>query len=180
MLYGERIRLRGVEKEDIDLFVRWLNDPEVTAGISLYRPLSSLEEERWFNQMLERPVDERPLTIEIQQEGGSWLPIGNLGLFDISWRQRSAELGIMIGEKAYWDKGYGSEALGLLLRHAFDTLNLNRVYLRVFANNPRAIRAYEKLGFVLEGRMREAEYRQGEYLDVLFMSVLKSEWNARK
>lgn len=180
MLYGERVRLRGVEKSDLDLFVRWLNDPDVVAGLSLYRPLSSEEEARWFNQMLERPIDERPLTIEVRQDGGGWLPIGNLGLFDISWRNRSAEFGILIGEKAYWDKGYGSEALQLLLGHAFNMLNLHRVFLRVFANNPRAIRAYEKLGFVLEGRLREAEYRAGEYVDVLLMSILQSEWDTRK
>ncbi len=65
----------------------------------------------------------------------------------------------------------------LLLQHGFDTLNLNRVYLRVYANNLRAIRCYEKTGFVLEGRMRQAQYQNGEYLDILLMSVLRSEWD---
>lgn len=180
MIYGERIRLRAIDHVDLELFVRWLSDPEVTAGLARYLPMGMQEEEKWYSKLMERPADERPLTIDARQEGGSWLPIGNLGLFNIDWRSRSAELGIMIGEKTYWDKGYGSEALGVLLGHAFDTLNLNRVYLRVFEYNKRAVRAYEKMGFVLEGRMRQAEYHAGKYVDVLFMSILQSEWNTRK
>jgi RimJ/RimL family protein N-acetyltransferase len=180
MIYGEGLRLRAIDQADLELFVRWLNDPEVTAGLARHLPLSMQEEVHWFNKLMDRPAEERPLTIEILQEGGSWLPIGDLGLFNIDWRSRSAELGIVIGEKNYWDKGYGSEALRVLLEHAYHTLNLNRVYLRVFDYNKRAIRAYEKLGFVLEGRMRQAEFYNGVYVDVLFMSILQSEWTTRK
>ncbi len=127
--------------------------------------------------MVKRPADERPLMIEIRQ-GDGWLPIGDIGLMDIDWRTRAAEVGILIGEKSFWNQGYGSEAMRLMLKHAFDTLNLNRVFLRVYDHNPRAIRAYEKVGFVHEGRMRQARYYAGEYFDVLLMSVLRSEWQA--
>jgi RimJ/RimL family protein N-acetyltransferase len=85
-------------------------------------------------------------------------------------------LGIFIGDKRYWNKGYGTEVMRLLLRHGFSTLNLNRVFLRVFETNPRAIRSYEKAGFVFEGRMRQAEFIDGKYCDVILMSVLRSEW----
>ena len=102
--------------------------------------------------------------------------IGNSGFFNIDWRNRGAELGIVIGDKAYWNKGYGTEVMRLLLHHGFTTLNLHRIFLRVFEGNPRAIRAYEKAGFVHEGRMRQAEFRDGKYLDVLLMSVLRPEW----
>ncbi len=85
-------------------------------------------------------------------------------------------MGIVIGEKTYWNKGYGTEVIGLLLRHGFTTLNLHRIYLRVFQNNKRAIRAYEKAGFIHEGRQRQAEFQDGKYLDVILMSVLKDEW----
>jgi diamine N-acetyltransferase len=176
MIYGERVRLRGVEREDLPLFVRWVNDPEVIEGLSLYRPFSMAEEEQWFDQVQNKPADARPLVIEVNQPDGEWLPIGNLGLFDIQWRARSAELGIMIGEKAYWNQGYGGDAIRLLLKHAFETLNLNRIYLRVYDFNQRAIRAYEKIGFVHEGRLRQAEYSFGRYHDVLLMSILRSEW----
>lgn len=84
----------------------------------------------------------------------------------------------MIGDKSYWDKGYGTEVMGLLLSHGFDTLNLNRIYLRVYVSNPRAIRSYEKAGFTLEGRLREAVFQRGAYGDVLIMSALRSEWDA--
>lgn len=175
MIYGERIRLRHVEKEDLPRFVEWLNDPEVVQGLLLYTPLSMAEEEEWFENMLKRPIEERPLCIDTK-EGGEWKLLGNCGLFSIDWRNRSAELGIFIGDKSYWDQGYGSEALKLLLRHGFSTLNLNRIFLRVFEDNPRAIRAYEKTGFVHEGRQRQAEFHGGQFHDVLFMSVLRPEW----
>jgi RimJ/RimL family protein N-acetyltransferase len=175
LIYGDRIRLRHVEREDLPRFVEWLNDPEVRRGLAMHLPLSMAEEADWFENTLKREPDERPLAIEVGRAEG-WALVGNCGFFNIEWRARSAELGIFIGDKDCWNKGYGTEAMRLLLRHGFDTLNLNRIYLRVFADNPRAIGAYEKAGFVEEGRMRQAEYHEGHYLDVLLMSVLKSEW----
>jgi RimJ/RimL family protein N-acetyltransferase len=83
----------------------------------------------------------------------------------------------MIGDKTYWTQGYGTEAVRLLIKHGFNSLNLNRIFLRVFENNPRAIRAYEKAGFVHEGRERQAEFRDGRYIDVLLMSILKDEFS---
>lgn len=171
MIYGKRIRLRAPEREDIPLFVKWLNDPEVRHGLARYLPISSAEEEKWFEVMLGRPVVEQPLTIELQVEG-SWQAIGNIAFFNIDWRVRSAEVGILIGEKQFWNQGYGTETMRLFLKHGFETLNLNRIFLVVYEINPRAIRAYEKAGFVLEGRQRQAIYMDGEYSDVLMMSVL--------
>ena len=175
MIYGERIRLRHIEREDLPRFVAWLNDPEVRQGLSLYLPLSQATEEQWFENMLKRPKDEHPFAIEIKA-GEGWEMIGNCGIFSIDWRNRSAEIGIFIGEKRYWNQGYGAETMRLLLRHGFNTLNLHRLFLRVFENNARAVRAYEKAGFVHEGRMRQAEFSGGDYVDVLFMSVLRPEW----
>ena len=175
MIYGKRIRFRAAEREDLPLFVRWLNDPEVRAGINMYLPRSLALEENWFEDMLKRPRDEQPLGIEVK-ENDSWTLVGNCGFFNIEQINRCAEVGIMIGEKSYWNKGYGTEAMQLLLKHGFETLNLNRIYLRVYETNPRAIHAYEKSGYVLEGRQREAHYLDGKYIDVVFMSVLRSEW----
>ena len=175
MIYGQRIRLRHVEREDLPRFVAWLNDPEVRHGLAMYLPLSQVEEEQWFENVLKHERDERPLVIEVKDQDG-WTMIGNSGFFNIDWRNRGAELGIVIGDKAYWNKGYGTEATRLLLHHGFPTLNLHRICLRVYEENMRAIRAYEKAGFVHEGRMRQAEFRDGKYLDVLLMSVLRPEW----
>lgn len=175
MIYGTRIRLRAIERSDLPLFVGWLNNPEVRQGLAHYRPFSQVEEERWFENMLERPGDEHPMVIEIS-EGDLWRPIGNCSYMDIDWRNRLAEVGIFIGEVGLWNQGYGSEAMVLLLKHGFDTLNLNRIFLRVFESNPRAIRCYEKAGFVLEGRLRQAEFQAGQFVDVLLMSILRQEW----
>lgn len=178
MILGKRVRLRGIEKTDIPRFVEWLNDPEVIAGLSMTIPLSTSQEDAWFDHLRDRPIEEHPLGIEVQTPEG-WVLIGNLGLMNIQWKDRLAEVGIFIGEKSYWNQGYGQEAMTLMLQHAFDTLGLNRVYLRVFETNPRAVRSYEKAGFVHEGRMRQAQFQNGRFIDVLLMSVLRSEWQAR-
>ncbi len=175
MIYGERIRLRAPERSDIPLFVVWLNDPDVRRGLALFLPLSSTEEEKWYESMIKHSASEHPLTIEVQVEGG-WLPVGNCGFHAIEWRCRSSEVGIFIGDKAYWNRGYGTEAMRLLLKHGFETLNLNRIFLRVHEDNLGAIRSYEKAGFIHEGRFRQAEFKDGRYKDLLFMSVLRSEW----
>jgi RimJ/RimL family protein N-acetyltransferase len=126
--------------------------------------------------MLKRPSEEHPLGIEIKDNNG-WKLIGNCGFFDINWRTRCAEVGIFIGEKSCWNKGYGTEVMQLMLRHGFETLNLNRIILHVDADNLGGIRAYEKAGFIHEARLRQANFREGKYCDDLIMSVLCSEWN---
>jgi RimJ/RimL family protein N-acetyltransferase len=175
MIYGERIRLRAPEREDLPRFVAWLNDPDVRTNLAISLPLSLVEEERWFESMLQQSPPEHSMVIEIR-EGDGWKPVGNCGFHVIDWRSRNGEIGLFIGEKALWNQGYGTEAVRLLLRHGFNTLNLHRIALRVFETNPGGIRAYEKAGFVLEGRFRQAEYQDGRYIDVLYMSVLRSEY----
>jgi diamine N-acetyltransferase len=128
---------------------------------------------------MQRPQEEKPLVIDMK-DGDGWRLIGNSSFFAFDWIARSAEVGIMIGDKTVWSQGYGTEVMTLLLRHGFETLNLNRVYLRVHADNKRAIRTYEKAGFVHEGCMRQAVYKSGQYGDLLYMSVLSEEWNANK
>lgn len=175
MIVGERIRLRAAERVDLPQFTQWLNDPEVIAGLDRFLPLSLAEEERWYERMLESPADEHVLVIDAKDQD-AWESIGDCGFHHVDWRSRSAEVGIFIGDKSRWDQGYGTETMLLLLQHGFNTLNLNRIYLRVFENNCRAIRCYDKVGFVEEGRLRQAHYQDGEYFDVLLMSVLRSEW----
>ncbi len=181
MIVGDRLRFRGVERSDIPKFVEWLNDPEVIQGILLHYPLSQADEMGWFERMLTRPADERVMGIEVCEPASSavaesWKLIGTCAFDHIDWRIQAAEFGIAIGEKSYWNQGYGTQAVRLLVQHGFNTLNLNRIFLHVFATNLRAIRAYEKAGFILEVRERQAEYRDGNYIDVLLMSMLKSEF----
>jgi RimJ/RimL family protein N-acetyltransferase len=102
--------------------------------------------------------------------------IGFVGLFAIKWNHGEAWLGIGLGERAYWGRGYGTDAVRLILCYAFDELNLHRVSLDVFEYNQRAIRAYEKAGFTIEGRARGEVLRQGRRWDVITMGILREEW----
>jgi RimJ/RimL family protein N-acetyltransferase len=172
-ILGTRIQLRAIERSDIPTFVRWLNDPEVVANLLLYLPISQAQEEKWFEDYLR---DTNRHIFGIETVDGEL--IGNVALEDINWKDRCAELGIVIGEKAHWDEGYGTDAVRTLLRFAFQEMNLHRVFLRVFEDNARAIRCYEKCGFQNEGRLRQAEFSRGCYRDELLMGILSSEFSA--
>ncbi len=106
--------------------------------------------------------------------------IGIAGLYDISWVPRSAEFRIAIGEKEFLGKGFGTEATNLIVKYAFEKLNLNRVHLGVNAEDERANKCYKKAGFFLEGTKREQVYRNGRYYDVNFYSILRSEQNRKQ
>jgi diamine N-acetyltransferase len=179
MIYAERIRLRRDERADLPKFVVWLNDPDVCRYLgAMNLPFSMVNEEQWFENMLKQHREEQPFAIEIR-ESDDWRLVGNCGFFDIHWSARSAEVGIFIGDKSCWNKGYGTEVVRLLLRLGFETLNLNRIFLRVDEANRGGIRAYEKAGFIHEGRFRQGTFQDGEYRDMLFMSVLRSEWSPK-
>ncbi|MGQ9459282.1 MAG: GNAT family N-acetyltransferase [Anaerolineae bacterium] len=177
MIYGHRVRLRAIERSDIPAFLRWFNDPEVRQYLLMYLPMSEAQEERWFERQLEGP--DQIFCIEALVDG-QWFAIGNCGLHRIDWKNRHAELGIAIGEKAFWGQGFGTDAVRTLLRFAFHELGLHRVYLDVYDFNPRAIRCYEKAGFRREGTKREALFRDGRYHDVHLMAVLRHEFDAQE
>jgi diamine N-acetyltransferase len=177
MIYGDRIRLRAVEREDLPYFVTWINDPEVNRFLGLYQymPMSLVSEERWFESMISRPPVEQVMSIEIQ-DGESWKLIGNTCFFNVEWVNRSAEVGICIGDKSCWNHGYGRETMCLMLKQGFEMLNFHRIFLRVFEHNVRGIKAYEHAGFQHEGRMRQAIFQDGRYYDMLLMAVLSEEY----
>ncbi len=170
---GSLVRLRPVSHDDLPRFVSWIADPEVRRFLNFYRPISLAEEERWF-EGLGKAANQEVFAIETL-EGRH---IGNVGLHDVHPRYRTAEVGIFIGEREYWGKGYGTEAMRLLLAFAFGELNLHRVFLHVHAGNERAMRSYEKCGFVREGALRQAVYKDGRYQDVLVMGILDPEYRS--
>lgn len=174
MLYGERVRLRGIEREDIPTFVRWFNDPEVRQYLLMYEPMSKAKEERWFEAQLESR-DGFLFAIEALIED-EWMHIGNVGLHKVDWKNRTAVLGIVLGEKTHWGQGYGTDATRTMLRFAFRELNLHRVELEVFEFNPRAARCYEKAGFQREGTRRQSLFRDGRYHDAHLMAILQEEF----
>jgi diamine N-acetyltransferase len=174
MIVGKKVRLRPIERDDLPRFVEWFCDPEVRRHLAIYLPFSLAQEERWFENMLGRQERQEDVLLAIETADG--VHIGNLGLHGINWKDRSAELGIAIGDRAYWNQGYGTDAIRTLLGLAFRELNLHRVLLRVDADNARGIRCYEKAGFQREGTSREAVFREGNYRDQYVMSILESEF----
>lgn len=171
-LQGERLSLRQPEKEDIELFLRWFNDPEVYQYILRWKPMGRAEEEEWLAGLAKRADD--VAFVLCAREGSR--PIGCCGLHRLSLPNRSAELGIVIGEGEYRNRGFGREAMGLLCRYGFQVLNLNRIGLSVYDYNERARRCYERAGFRLEGRRREARFWNGRHWDILEMGILAREW----
>ncbi|TAK11825.1 MAG: N-acetyltransferase [Anaerolineae bacterium] len=177
MFVAERVRLRRIEKADLPHYVEWLNDAEVRRGLKIFLPLSNVEEDEWFETMMKSPLLERPYAIDAKA-GEGWAHIGSCALFGFDHTARQAELGIVIGDKDYWNKGYGSDVMRLLLKVGFETLNLNRIHLWVYGNNPRARHVYEKIGFTHEGSLRQHIFREGQYYDVHMMGILRDEWQA--
>lgn len=174
-LQGERLYLRPPEREHLDLLLRWFNDPEVTQYVLRYRPLGRAEEEEWLAKVNRSP--EEMVLLIVAREGD--VPIGTCGLHRIGLPNRNAELGIAIGEKAYWNRGFGREAMNLLCGYGFQTLNLHRIGLSVYEYNHRGVRCYERVGFRPEGRRREARFWNGRYWDVLEMGLLAREWRGQ-
>jgi RimJ/RimL family protein N-acetyltransferase len=171
-LEGSLVRLRLRTEEDIPLFVRWYSDPEVLHWLHLSEgPEQTTEVERQRFEATER--DPTRLTWIIETRDGA--PIGSVGLLAIEETHKRAELGISIGEKSYWGRGYGTDAIRVALRFAFQNLGLRRVTLITDADNERGIRCYEKCGFVKEGVLRGHRLRHGEPLDMLAMAVLAEE-----
>lgn len=179
MIPGKNVRLRAIERQDLPYFVAWLNDPAVRKNLLVTVPLSQAQEEGWFEHTLRLPLEEQPLGIEVQTPEG-WQLVGNCGFAKLDRRNSCAEIGIFIGDARFWNKGYGTEAMRLMLKYGFFTLNLNRIFLTVYETNPRGIRCYEKAGFIHEGRLRQAIFQDGRYIDMLVMSMLRSEWQDRE
>ena len=175
MLEGELVRLRAQEPEDLERNLRWINDAEVRQFLLQARyPISRPEEEKWMEANRGSSFEYVRLAIETK-EGQH---IGNIGLGPASPEHRRAPLGIMIGEKDCWGRGYGTDAIRALLRFAFREMNLNRVWLTTGENNPRALACYRKCGFREEGRLRQDRYLEGRYWDTILMGILREDFEA--
>jgi RimJ/RimL family protein N-acetyltransferase len=175
-LVGRNTYLRPLEREDASLIVQWLNDPEVTRTLAIYRPINLQAEEEFIAKIYESE-SEFVLGIAVQDSDGL---IGVTGLHRMDFKNRHANFGIAIGDKDQWGKGYGTEVTSLMLRHAFEGLNMNRVWLHVYENNVRGIKTYERTGFRKEGLLRQERYSEGRYWDTIVMAILREEWDARQ
>lgn len=172
-IVGQSVALRRPRPDDLAGVVRWYRDPEI-ARLTRYqtRQMTQSEVERFF-QVRMLAQDALAYTIvEIPQ----WRQIGFTTFSSLDPDNGSVLFHITIGERDAWGRGLGTETTSLMLAHAFERLALHRVGLTVFSYNVRAIRAYEKAGFRIEGRLRDAIVRDGRYFDEIQMGVLASEW----
>jgi RimJ/RimL family protein N-acetyltransferase len=172
-LAGERVVLRRHVQDNVRAFQRWYSDPEVVR-LTRYQdgPMRRDEIERFFAA---RALGPDSLAMGIHVRVGDRL-IGTCALSQLDADNGSALFHITIGEKDAWGRGYGTEATRLMIDHAFTGMGLHRVGLTVFAFNDRAIRSYRRVGFVVEGRAREAIWRDGRWWDEISMSILDSDW----
>lgn len=176
-LVGRLVYLRGLERQDISgRWFQWFNDPDVTQYMVSGAFPNSAESLTEFYETVVKNKDDLVLAI-IERTTG--LHIGNTGLHRIDWINRVAEFGIVVGEKAAWGKGYGTEATRLIVRHGFRRLNLHKISLGVHADHASAIHVYERVGFRQEALMREEIYRDGRYYDKVLMGLLHDEFFAR-
>ena len=180
LFQGELVRL-SIEDPETQSVVhaRWGRDSEYlrlldSDSASMW---SAKKFKEWFDEELKKDSFNQ-ITFHIHTLEDDRL-IGFIGLGDIEWNNGDAWVGIGIGEREYWGKGYGTDAMRTLLRYAFTELNLHRINLGAFVYNPRAIRSYEKAGFTVEGYEREALHRDGNYTDSIYMGILREEWQAR-
>lgn len=173
MIRGTKVDLVSVSEKYLKEYTRWINDPVATdmLGVLIF-PVSEEQERKWLDAAIAEKDFEKTFTI-LTKEGK---PIGNCGYNRIDYVNRYAVLGILIGEKDFWDKGYGTDAIRTLLRFAFMELGMHKVCLGVDSVNDRAIACYKKCGFVEEGRFREHRFYHGEYKDDLSMAVLADDW----
>ena len=173
---GERVELRHHRYDDLAMVRRWYHDPEL-ARLTRYslRPMSDEDIDRFFHGRLMSP-EQVGYAITVRETGRL---IGSTTFSNLDPENASTLFHISIGEPDAWGFGYGTEATELMLWLAFERIGLHRVALSVFDFNTRAIRSYEKVGFTVEGRHREAILRDGGRWDELTMGILAAEWRAR-
>jgi len=178
LFQGELVRFVAAEPQlAAGLFAKWGRDSEFVRLLDSdpARLLSVDKYKEWFEKDLveQQKNDELFFLIRTLEED---LTIGLIGLNGIQWVHGDAWVGIGLGEREYWGEGYGTDAMRILQRYAFEELNLHRLSLSVFEYNSRAIRSYEKVGFVIEGRVRQFLNRDGRRYDMIFMGILRDEW----
>jgi RimJ/RimL family protein N-acetyltransferase len=173
MYVGEKVRLRAYRKEDLELRLSYINDPEVVDGLisDTPYPMTSHEEEKWF-ESISALKDTYKFAIETLEDKEF---IGGCSINAVDWKNRVATVGVFIG-KNYWGKGYGTDAIKVLLSFIFLEMNMNKTRLITYSYNHRAIRSYKKCGFQVEGVLRQEVFRGGKYFDKISMGILQEEF----
>lgn len=171
MIEGDRVSLRTMTRDDADDVVRWRNDPFVIDQLFSDESPTRASHLRWFETMTARGDRHEFIIIERATNR----PIGVIGLSSIDQKNRRAEYGILIGETDARGQGCAHEASRLILTYAFYELGLHRVFLHVLADNVTALNLYQRLGFRIEGTLRDHVCKRGMFRDVIVMAILSGE-----
>ncbi len=170
-LVGSRLYLSPMNAEDAPIYVKWLNDRTVSENLGLDTKVTTLEGERKWLQQNQNAYN---FAIVLKEKDEL---IGNISFNEVDLIHRNATLGVFIGDEVNRGKGYGKEAIKLILEYGFNNLNLNNIMLKVYAFNKRAIKVYESLGFKTFGVRHKSHYFKGKFYDEIQMEILKEEYN---
>ncbi|MBD3290699.1 GNAT family N-acetyltransferase [candidate division KSB1 bacterium] len=173
---GEKINLRTIDVHDAEYYASRLNDPEIRETLFLSLPTTSELEEEKIREYL-KSTDTLAFTIVDKNSNKA---VGLTAFYRIDYVHSNAVFFLAIMDSDYWSLGFGTEATKSMMEYAFETLNLNRIQLHVYAENKPAIRIYSSVGFKKEGVLRQAMFRSGEYHDFWIMGMLQKEWQRRK
>jgi RimJ/RimL family protein N-acetyltransferase len=162
--------LSPININDAEIYTEWLNDLEVVENLSIYNSIINVGTEK---EILEKLSKEHNYSI-IENETNEI--IGTCGFIELDYLNQTGEAGIFIGNKNYWNKGFGTEAFQLLLDYGFKALNLKNVLLRVYSFNEKAKKSYDNIGFKIIGKRRKALIRGNKTYDIIFMDILSNEF----
>ena len=166
-IVGDRVYLSPINLDDLEMYTKWMNDIKVVGNLGNYHRMFNLSTEKSALEDLTKDGQNYAI---ILNDGD--LLIGGIGLADLNHIYRTATVGLFIGEAEHRGKGFGTEAMHLIIEYGFKTLNLHNIMLTVRSDNMQAIACYKKVGFTEFGRRREARYVDGRYLDTVYMEVL--------
>jgi len=174
-MVGERCYLSPMSLEDAEKYTEWFNDLEVAIFLETISSVITLDNEKKGIERMTSSSNDYPFAIVVKKNDQL---IGNCGLHRVNFIQGTATLGIFIGDKAYWSKGFGREAVQLVLDFGFNILNLHNIMLYVFEYNKRGIKCYERCGFKEIGRRREARRVGGKWYDSVLLDILAAEYTS--
>jgi UDP-4-amino-4,6-dideoxy-N-acetyl-beta-L-altrosamine N-acetyltransferase len=171
MLADDMIYLRKLEEADLDRTWHWINQPDIYTAMGTLVPISKTAQKRWFEEL---DSSNAKIVFAICLHDGDQ-HVGNVSLDLIDYRHRNARLAIFIADADLRDQGIGTRAMHLLIEYAFDLLNLHRLYCKTTAGNPAVLEFYRRLGFRMEGQLREHEYVEGRYVDKIMLGLLRGD-----
>jgi len=175
IIEGKRVRMRPIEKKDLEKTLKWANDPEIAYYTGYIFPVSMEMEVKWYERIL---AEENRKTFIIENKEG--VVIGLTATLNIDWKNRKAERSMLIGEKEYWDQGYGRESVRTMLNHIFNIMGMNKVYGRIIDYNEAALKMDLGAGYSQEGYIKDDILIQGEYHDRYLIGITKAEFNKQK